>query len=127
MVPGPIPSYAMAANDFTNVDATNASDLADAYVNLGGKSSPPNYEWYFGYYANQKVVFLLELINRKKEMTLELMERIDRDLNITMDTNPEVKQRWYPLSIGLGYFVAFEPAHTFVSVQGRMKYLNPIY
>jgi len=60
-------------------------------------------------------------------MTLELMERIDKDLNITMDTNPEVKQRWYPLSIGLGYFVAFEPAHTFVSVQGRMKYLNPIY
>ena len=56
-----------------------------------------------------------------------IIERIDADLRITADPNPEVKQRWYPLGIALGYQFVFEPAHTFVSVQGRMKYLNPIY
>ncbi len=72
-------------------------------------------------------MFLLELINRKTEMTLDIMQRIDHDYNMTVDPNPEVKQRWYPLSIGLGYFTAFDAAHDFVSAQGRMKYINPIY
>jgi hypothetical protein len=31
------------------------------------------------------------------------------------------------MGIALGYNPVFEPSHTFVSVQGRMKYLNPIY
>jgi hypothetical protein len=27
------------------------------------------------------------------------MEKLDSDLKITIDPNPEVKQRWYPLGI----------------------------
>lgn len=47
---------------------------------------------------------------------MKLIERLDSDLGITADPNPEVKQRWYPLCIAFGYGPVFEPAHTFVSV-----------
>jgi leukotriene-A4 hydrolase len=60
-------------------------------------------------------------------MTIAIMQRIDADLNVTNDIDPEVKQRWLTLSIAMGYMPAFEQAHEFVSVQGRMKYINPIY
>jgi hypothetical protein len=43
------------------------------------------------------------------------MERIDNDLKVTEDPNPEVNQRWFPLSIALGYLKAFDYAHAFIS------------
>lgn len=60
-------------------------------------------------------------------MTLTLLERIDNDLKITVSIDPEINQRWFPLSIALGYQYAFEYAHKFISWQGRMKYLSPVY
>jgi len=55
------------------------------------------------------------------------MTKIDEDLNLTNTVDPECKQRWLPLGIRKGYENATEPAHEFVSSQGRLKYLSPIY
>jgi len=44
-------------------------------------------------------------------MTYAIMTKIDADLNITNTTDPEVKQRWFPLAISLGYMPALEAAH----------------
>jgi len=55
------------------------------------------------------------------------MTKIDEDLNLTNTVDPECKQRWLPLGIRKGYENATEPAHQFVSSQGRLKYLSPIY
>jgi len=52
---------------------------------------------------------------------------IDSDLNITAGPDPEVKQRWLPLGLKLKYDPSYDAAHTFVSVQGRTKYLSPMY
>lgn len=60
-------------------------------------------------------------------VTVELLQKIDTDLNITGTLDPECKQRWYPLGITKNYTAVKEPAHTFISSQGRMKYLTPIY
>jgi len=38
-----------------------------------------------------------------------------------------VKQRWLPAGLSVNYQDVFEPAHEFVSSQGRLKYLTPIY
>jgi len=56
-----------------------------------------------------------------------VLEKIDHDLNLTMTKDPEVKQRWFPLGIKHGYNDTMDPAHDFISSQGRLKYLNPIY
>mmetsp|Transcript_41797 Transcript_41797/g.40154 ORF Transcript_41797/g.40154 Transcript_41797/m.40154 type:complete len:96 (+) Transcript_41797:1457-1744(+) len=87
--------------DFSNPDQQAADDLADSYVDL--QATPENYEDYNGFYANQKVLFLLELIARKYEFDTTLMALLDEDLDITNDINPEVKERWYPLGIEKGY------------------------
>ena len=48
-------------------------------------------------------------------MNLVILERIDNDLKVTVDINPEINQRWFPISIALGYQYAFEYAHKFIS------------
>jgi len=50
------------------------------------------------------------------DVSIALMTKIDADLDITADPNPEVKQRWYPLGIMKGYMPVFPYAHDFVSV-----------
>ena len=60
-------------------------------------------------------------------MTLQILARVDKDLGATAEMNPEVKQRWLPLCLALQYQPAYEAAHEFVSSQGRMKYIDPVY
>jgi hypothetical protein len=55
------------------------------------------------------------------------MQKLDADLNITLDPNPEIGQRWFPLAIALKYEDAYKQAHYYVSYQGRMKYILPVY
>ena len=52
---------------------------------------------------------------------------LDQDLNLTEEVDPEVKQRWLPTGLVLGYLDAYDPAHTWVSTMGRCKYLTSIY
>jgi len=67
------------------------------------------------------------LASQQDKLTLDILKKVDADYNLTGTVDPECKQRWFPLCIKAGYAPALEPAHTFVSTQGRMKYLNPIY
>jgi leukotriene-A4 hydrolase len=64
---------------------------------------------------------------RINDLTYKIMARIDADLNCTGAKNPEIGQRWFPTSIQLRYEVAYERAHHYVSYQGRMKYILPVY
>lgn len=58
---------------------------------------------------------------------MAILTRIDADFEVSVDPNPEVKQRWLPTGLTVDYDPVFEPAHDFVSAQGRLKYLTPIY
>ena len=63
----------------------------------------------------------------KKQITLPMVKAIDQDLNITFSLNPECQYRWYQIGIGLNYRPALKKAQKFVSEQGRLKYIVPIY
>jgi len=52
---------------------------------------------------NLKVIFHQRLLERSEMVRVELLERIDADLNATKDENPEIGQRWFPLAIALDY------------------------
>jgi hypothetical protein len=58
---------------------------------------------------------------------LNIIDKIDTDLNITGTLDPEVKMVWYPLLIKLSMDKILPHAESFVSTMGRMKYLVPIY
>mmetsp|Transcript_34613 Transcript_34613/g.52950 ORF Transcript_34613/g.52950 Transcript_34613/m.52950 type:complete len:127 (-) Transcript_34613:68-448(-) len=57
----------------------------------------------------------------------ELVSLIDSKLNISSTVDPEVKTRWYRLGIMKDYKPAFPLAHKFLSDQGKMKFIQPLY
>ena len=67
------------------------------------------------------------LVARQDEVTLDLLKKVDADYNCTWDINPEIGQRWLPLSIALEFTDTFDGAKAYVSKLGRMKYINPVY
>lgn len=117
---------------FATEAAKEFEHLADAYIDLKGEGRPENYEIYLETdNPNLKVIFLNRLVARQDELTLKTMIQIDEDYNCTWEKNPEIGQRWFPLSIALQYEPAYAQdnsgCHQFISWQGRMKYINPVY
>ena len=43
--------------DFSTPESDQSAALALAYISLNGTASPENFNEYFGYYSNLKVVF----------------------------------------------------------------------
>lgn len=113
--------------DFTTPQSDEATALALAYIAGGGETSPDNYEDYFGWYSNLKVVFHDTLQANYDQVDVAVLEKIDADLSCTADPDPEVKQRWYPTGLGKTYQPVYDPAHTWISSMGRSKYLSPVY
>jgi leukotriene-A4 hydrolase len=102
--------------------------LADQYITLAGKSSPALFKDYLDqYYSALRVIFLQQLNTRFADVDLEIMAKVDADYNVTGTEDPECKEAWLPLGIRKNYTPAYEVAHEFISTQGRMKYLQPVY
>ena len=112
--------------DFTNSATTAALNLANAYITLNGASSPSNYQDYNSFVSNQKVVFHQTLLH-STDINTAILTRIDNDLNITSETDPEVRQRWYSIGLYLNYAPVYTPAQTWVGQMGRNKYINSIF
>lgn len=113
---------------FATAQGTEFENLADAYISLNGKSHPSNYADYLNVEDPQlKVIFLNRLTARINEISLAVIQLIDQDYKCTSDPNPEIGQRWLPLALAFKLPAAYDGAHTLVGIQGRMKYLNPIY
>jgi len=121
------PGLAPVFLDFTTPALNESSDLADQYITLAGASSPSNFEDFKGWYSSLQVIMLTQLNTRKEDVNPTIMAKIDADLNVTNTLDPECKNVWFQLGIRAGYEVVVEPAHTFISSMGRMKYLKPIY
>jgi leukotriene-A4 hydrolase len=112
--------------DFATSEATAAINLANEYIKLNGKGSPADKDIYFTYYSNLKVVFY-QTLGASPDLNIDILTQVDADYKTTDDADPEVKQRWLPAGLILGYTPAFEASHTWVSSMGRCKYLTPIY
>ena len=102
--------------------------MADKYIELNGTASPDNKANFLNnYYSNLKVIFVERLNTRLADVNTAILTKIDADFNLSATVDPEIKQRWFPIGINKGYDPVTEPAHTFVTSQGRLKYLTPIY
>ena len=121
------PELAPVPLDFTTDLSREATSLALEYISLGGESSPEDKDQYQKFDSNLKTIFYTTLLEHKDECNIAILTKVDADFNSTADPNPEVKQRWLPLGLGLKYKPAYDPAHDFVSSQGRLKYLTPVY
>jgi len=109
--------YGDVLNFVTN-DQIEAEKLADDYITSRGKTTPDAAKDWTDptkYYANKKVLFLNKLIERRRELNVQIIEKLDKDLKITEEKNYEIGQRWFPLAIMHGYIPAFPAAQTFIS------------
>lgn len=122
-----VPELAPVPLDFSTELSDKAVSLALEYISLGGDSSPADKDDYYKFDSNLKTIFHTTLNENQKDITLAILARIDGDFDVTADPNPEVKQRWHPSGLTVNYVPVFEPAHEFVSDQGRLKYLTPVY
>jgi len=113
--------------DFNTPESDESAQLALEYISLGGHGSPDNYEDYFNYYSNLKVVFHDTLQANYDQVDTKILEKIDADLGCTDDLDPEVRQRWYPTGLGKFYDPVYTPAEAWISSMGRSKYLTPVY
>lgn len=105
----------------------DAEALAISYIALAGAGRPANWEDYFGFYSNLKVIFYETLAANMEQVDIALLTQIDADYNTTADPDPEVKQRWLPIGLTIQYPAVYDAAHTWVSTQGRCKYLTSVY
>ena len=107
-------------------DLKTAQALASDYI-IDHSKSPDGYEKYKSWDSGLHVVFLSQLNTEFGKMTTDIMKKIDDDYNVTQTSDPEVKERWFPLGIKLNYTAVTPVAKTFVQNIGRWKYVKPIY
>lgn len=117
--------------NFMTNNIQQSTNLAKSYISLAGNGSPTNYQQYNYYYSNLKVVFnnVLQATGINNGVTVAVLTKIDNDLKITNSKDPEVLQRWLATAICTGYTGnnVMTVAQNFVSSQGRMTFLFPIY
>lgn len=112
---------------FTSPKIQEATEMADAYIALGGKGSPDNWADFKEYFSLLKVVMVQQLLNRVDEVTTPIIQRLDADFNLTYTIDPEIKQLWFQITLFKNYAISYPNIEEFMSVQGRQKYLMPIY
>jgi len=77
--------------------------------------------------ASQKLAFVQTLGEAGDVVSAELLEIIDGALNITYESNPDVKTEWCILGIETGYDAVLEPCRVWMSEQGRNAYVVPTF
>jgi leukotriene-A4 hydrolase len=131
-VSGPYNAPADKLN-FTSPNITACEDLANKFVLHPDDIVEDDYKVYAAWSSTIKTIFNIQLTNTMAENSidtengLKILTLIDQCLDITNTKNPEVKQIWFPLGISYGYKPVKEPAIEWVSSQGRLKYISPVY
>lgn len=79
----------MVTHDFMTDDIKDAENLAADYIQRGGQSSPEYYARYNNWSSWLKVVFLEKLLQSESSVTIDILNKIDADLNIFGASNYE--------------------------------------
>jgi leukotriene-A4 hydrolase len=113
--------------NFSTPNLDISRGIADSYIKLGGTGSPENYDEFFGYFSQLKCIFLTELLDQREVVTVNILEQIDRDYDLTNVIDPEQKVLWYQIGILTKYETVVPAADEFLGTVGRLKYLRPLY
>lgn len=80
-----------------------------------------------GFSTGQKSLFLDMILENVSKLDLDAITRMDSLYQLTQSTNSEIRFRWYRVAIRAGYEPAIEMLVKFLSQQGRMKFVRPLY
>jgi leukotriene-A4 hydrolase len=80
--------------------------------------------------SNQMVGFLESLLNLQKEGSSEfatMLQNMETTFAMSQFKNSEIRFRWLTLNIKAGNSAVFADAVAFMTEQGRMKFVRPLY
>lgn len=106
---------------------TKALKIAEEYVRLNGTASPSGYEEYSEWCVNLKAIFAQYFLDHAPT-NAAVIDRLNKDVGLDKETNPELVAPWLQLAIGSGLESApFNIADNFLGRVGRMKFVLPVY
>lgn len=77
----------------------------------------------------QVVEFLAQLVDKTntKPLAISHLKTMDEVYHFTLSRNSEIKFRWLRLSVRAAWQERYTQTVTFITIQGRMKYIRPLY
>jgi len=106
---------------------SNASQqLCDTWLKGGANATKDDIK---GWHTDQIVVFLdkLQAASTKNPLSVDTLKHMDSLYNFTVSRNSEIINRWYELCIASEHAEVFPHVVTFLTSQGRMKFVRPLY
>lgn len=116
------PGMPLIPNKFDQTLANESKDLAQKWVSgtKGSKADIANWS------AGQIVVFL-DVLNSSTPLSHEILDNIDAAYNFTASKNAEIRFRWYKVCVQSEYEKVLQASLNFLTEQGRMKFVRPLY
>jgi leukotriene-A4 hydrolase len=114
-------------NKFDSKLATNAVQLAEKWVKEGGQgASSTDIK---GWSSLQLTYFLDCIIERVKDQGLphKVLDELEQQYHLTQIKNAEIRFKWQILCLKSNYEKIFDEVVKFVSEQGRMKFVRPLF
>jgi leukotriene-A4 hydrolase len=113
--------------DFSTELADGAIALAKKWVEKNGEGTSPDDLKHFT--SGQVVMFLDQLLvlSTNQPLSPATIEEIDKKYGLTEKRNSEWRFRWYTLCIRAGHTKIFPHVVSFLTEQGRMKFVRPLY
>lgn len=125
--PGKIP----IDTNFSSESGNNAKKLFEDIINSQDLSNLTEFQKvYNSMYSISKIVFLnlfLNNISGLKEKNYELLKKITNLNEKEECNNAEINYTWFQVALKMKDKDSYVPALEFVSKQGRMKYIRPVF
>jgi leukotriene-A4 hydrolase len=117
------PGMPIVEPKFDTTLSTASQDLAQKWISGGSGSADDIKNWT----ASQIVCFLDKLVSAAQPLPIETLKAIDSLYNLTASKNSEIRFRWYQACVRSEYEEIFPHAVSFLTEQGRMKFVRPLY
>jgi len=121
------PGMPVVQVEFSKKLADASIKLAKKWADEGGAGCGPDDLKDFT--TSQKLAFLDQLLTltEAKPLSLDTIDSIDKTYSFDQSRNSEVRFRWYSLSLKAGRTSIYGEVVKFLTEQGRMKFVRPLY
>ncbi len=118
------PGDLIIENQFDTSLADEAKQLAQQWMD---KQSIGQDSKFASWPSNQKCFFLDHLYNNYTKLSIETLQQMDSQYKLSETKNSEIRYRWQLLCIKLQYKQIYPQVVEFITSQGRMKFVRPLY
>lgn len=109
---------------FDTTLANASQDLVSKWTKEGGANASP--DDIKGWSAKQIRYFLDKLL-AENALSHSILEKLDENYKFTLSANAEIQEAWYKIGIKAEWEKVLEPSLKFITSQGRMKFVRPLY